>query len=285
MTGASHANVRLAERIAERLRDVQGIVAVSLGGSLARGAGKPGSDIDLGLYYDPDARPAIETLQALAGSFDDAHREGILTDYGGWGPWIDGGGWLTVGGQRVDLLYRDLARMKHFVGECLAGRTSLHRMGGHPHGFHTHIYLAEIYYGVPLYDPQGVLGTLKAELTPYPPKLKETLVKTFLWQANFDLLIARKSAHRGESYYVAGCSFECASDLIQVVYALNERYFINQKGSLEEASSFPLLPEGFAETISEVMARPGRTPGELEGSLERLQRLTLELETLTKEAS
>ena len=50
--------------IADRLLAVSGIVGVTLGGSRARGAALPGSDIDLGLYY----RGAldIDTVGALA---------------------------------------------------------------------------------------------------------------------------------------------------------------------------------------------------------------------------
>ena len=50
--------------IADRLLAVSGIVGVTLGGSRARGAALPESDVDLGLYY----RGAldIEALAALA---------------------------------------------------------------------------------------------------------------------------------------------------------------------------------------------------------------------------
>lgn len=38
-------------RIAHRLQQVDGVVAVALGGSRARGTHRPDSDVDLGLYY------------------------------------------------------------------------------------------------------------------------------------------------------------------------------------------------------------------------------------------
>ena len=48
--------VELATEIADQIGTLDGVVAVTLGGSLARGRADQRSDVDLGLYYDP-ARP------------------------------------------------------------------------------------------------------------------------------------------------------------------------------------------------------------------------------------
>jgi hypothetical protein len=45
----------ICERVAARLASVDGIRAVALGGSRARGTAREDSDIDLALYYDPTA--------------------------------------------------------------------------------------------------------------------------------------------------------------------------------------------------------------------------------------
>ena len=46
-----------AQTIADRLGQIDGVVAVVLGGSRARGTASPDSDIDLGIYYQPDQPP------------------------------------------------------------------------------------------------------------------------------------------------------------------------------------------------------------------------------------
>jgi hypothetical protein len=38
-----------------------------------------------------------------------------LTAIGDWGPWINGGAWLTVEGKRVDLLYRELDKVRSVI--------------------------------------------------------------------------------------------------------------------------------------------------------------------------
>jgi predicted nucleotidyltransferase len=50
------------------------------------GTHTPSSDIDLALYYQPEAPLAIETLRAIAEKVDDRHRHEAVTEIGGWGP-------------------------------------------------------------------------------------------------------------------------------------------------------------------------------------------------------
>ena len=84
----------LIENIVAEIKNVPGVSAVVLGGSRARGMQSPNSDIDLGIYYHPDRPLDLQALNRVATHFDDTHRPNILTIPGGWGPWINGGGWL-----------------------------------------------------------------------------------------------------------------------------------------------------------------------------------------------
>ena len=125
----------VALHVAERLRTLSGVAAVVLGGSVARGDADARSDVDLGLYYDP-ARPfAIPALREVARELDDRHQADLVTDFGGWGPWINGGGWLVIGGTRVDWLYRDLTKVGVVVADCLDGRYATYYQPGHPTRF------------------------------------------------------------------------------------------------------------------------------------------------------
>ncbi len=265
--------MELAERIAERLADVEGVEAVVLGGSWARGEAHPDSDVDLGVYYRPERRPSLAALRELARELDDRHVRDLVTDFGEWGPWIDGGGWLRIEGRRVDWLYRDLDLVSREISECRVGRTSSHYQPGHPHGFHTHIYAGEVHHCRVLRDVRGKLASLKALVADYPAALKRSLTRRFLWEADFALETCRKPAARGDVFYVAGCLFRCAACLVQVLFAVNERYFVNEKGSVKVAGSFPLGPEGFEDTVSHVLSEPGRNPARLSESVREFERL------------
>lgn len=97
----------LIEGIVDRLKIVDGLRAVVLGGSWASGAQHAGSDIDLGLYYNADRLLNTQQVKSIAGALNDL-PDPVVTDLGGWGRWVNGGAWLTIQGQRVDFLYRNI---------------------------------------------------------------------------------------------------------------------------------------------------------------------------------
>ncbi|MCC6614198.1 MAG: nucleotidyltransferase domain-containing protein [Anaerolineae bacterium] len=273
----------LADSIAEGLIAIPGVSAVVLGGSWARGSGDEHSDIDLGIYYDPEWPPDMGHLRALAASLDDSKRGDAVTPLGAWGPWINGGAWLTVGGQRVDWLYRDLARVRSEIDNCLKGRPQAYYQAGHPHAFHSHIYMAEIALCQPLADPQGAVASLKNLTRPYPPALKRALIGNCLWEAQFALDTSRKSALRGDVSYLSGALYRCTACLLQVIYALNDRYWLNEKGSLRTAAEMPLCPRDFEKRVKQLLAHVGVGAAGLQATHHLFESLTGEVSDLCAE--
>src|SRR5262245_39095761 len=198
---------RLLARLSTELSKVPGIRAIVLGGSRARATATAHSDYDIGLYYEPDDPLDVGALGAAVASLDDAGPAASVTPIGGWGPWIDGGGWLTVEGQRVDLLYRNLDRVRAVIAECSAGRIERHYQPGHPHAFASAIYMGEVACCRPLSDPDGILKTLKQQALPYPQPLRQALVRTFLREARFALDVARHGRALDDLAFVVGCSY------------------------------------------------------------------------------
>src|SRR5437879_2769237 len=96
----------LLQQIVDDLKAVHGLRAIVLGGSYASGSARPDSDIDIGLYYDENRPLDIAQLRSIAALLNDTPNP-TVTDIGGWGTWVNGGAWLTIGGQRVDFLYRN----------------------------------------------------------------------------------------------------------------------------------------------------------------------------------
>src|SRR5262249_40268740 len=142
--------------------------AVVLGGSHARGRAQPGSDIDLGLFYSEAAPFAIQSVRELAEAVNDTAGP-VVTDFYGWGPWVNGGAWLTVGGQRVDFLYRNLEQVGRAIAEAEAGRYEVHYLQQPPFGFFSGTYLGEAAVCVPLFDPEARLAALKRRARGGPP--------------------------------------------------------------------------------------------------------------------
>lgn len=250
----------LTDSVARAVSGVDGLAAVALGGSRARGTHLASSDIDLALYYDPAHPLDVQALRHIAVQIDDSHRPDLLTEVGGWGPWINGGGWLHVAGQAVDLLYRDLRRVQSVVDDCLAGRVQVVYQPGHPLGFSTNIYLSEVAICRVLEDKTGRLDALKKQATPYPAALRSAIVQRFFWECDFSLQVAEKGAARRDVSYVAGCLFRCSGCLMQTLFALNGEYWLNEKGAAALAARFALCPPRLEERLGAAFAslEPGR---------------------------
>jgi predicted nucleotidyltransferase len=281
----SNSPMELAQRVATLLISVEGVVALVLGGSRARGEAYPNSDLDLGIYYHPECPPSLEALREVARGLDDRHTADAVTDFGEWGPWINGGAWLRIEGQKVDWLYRDLTRVAESIEESRRGHIAISYQPGHPFGFPSYLYMGEIALCLPLYDPHSEVAALKALTTPYPPALQQAIVDRFLWEAGFALETARSSADRGDVSYVAGCLFRCVSCLVQVLFALNERYLINEKGALAIVERLPLQPLDFTATVHNILGHPGTRPCELGESLQRMEGMVKAVCTLTVEST
>lgn len=79
--------------------------------------------------------------------------------------------------------------------------------------------------------PAGALAALKRLVAEYPAELRRALIEKHLFGARFEIEIAARPARRGDTMYVAGCLFRAAGFMTLVLYALNSRYFVNEKGA------------------------------------------------------
>ncbi len=268
----------LLQRMVPALADVPGIAAIALGGSRARGTATETSDYDIGLYFSA-GRPldTIELLQAVRG-FADAREAAQVTPVGGWGPWIVGGGWLSIAGRKVDLLYRNIEAVAETIEKCRAGEVEIHYQPGHPHGFCSAIWMGEVALCVPLHDPDGRLATLKAATSPYPRALRDAVIRKFDWEILFAIENAELAAGRAEQTHVAGCVYRALACTAQVLFALNERYLINEKGALEEAATLPRTIPDIATRANDIWRLIGS--GELRAALAGLRAIERDVKEL-----
>jgi predicted nucleotidyltransferase len=257
--------------LAERLVGVRGIVGVLLGGSRARGTHTADSDTDLGLYYRGvlDTRRLGELAREVGGP---AAR---VTEPGEWGPWVDGGGWLTIDGGTVDWIYRDLDRVERCWRDSEQGRYAFHAQAGHPLGVPDFAYPAEVALGVVLADPDGELASLRQRTAVFPPALAEALVSG-LWEADFLLTVARKAVTRRDVTYVSGCLFRLIGVCAHALHGAAGRWLINEKGMVAAASALPGAPERFAERVGAVFGGLVPDPLRLSAVLDAAEDLVLD---------
>lgn len=248
--------------LAGRMVMVPGVVAVVLGGSRARGEHTATSDVDLGLYYRPPLD--VGALARLAHQVSGPQAE--VTEPGAWGPWVDGGAWLTIDGTAVDWLYRDLDRVHQSWSDAQSGRCLYHVQVGHPFGVPDVAYAGELALGVVLADPTGEVTALQEQTQRYPPLLTATF-RQGLWEADFLVKAAAKGLPRADTTYVAGCLFRAVQLCAAALHGQARRWLVNEKGAVWSANRLPGAPRDFGSRAHAVLGGLGTTEAELARAL------------------
>jgi predicted nucleotidyltransferase len=213
-----HRPMTVLDVIVPKLVTLPGVVAVVLGGSRARGTNRPDSDWDIGLYY--------------RGTFD----AGVLSGFGfpghvarpgEWGRIVNGGAWLSVEGEPVDVLLRDLDVVEDWWADAQVGRFDIDNVEGH-------------IAGLPTYTPVGELAISRVlhgrlpQVT-YPDALRAAAGRRWRWNGAFSLAYAKKYAARGDVTLAAGTMARATAQTAHGVLAERGEWVLNEKGLVEAA--------------------------------------------------
>lgn len=259
------------------LASIQGVQAICLGGSYARGTATSHSDIDIGIYYSELCPFSIGDIRSLAEQFDPAVA--TVTDFYEWGPWVNGGAWLNTKNGKIDWLYRNLDQVRNVLEDAHEGRFTWDYRQQPPYGFFSVTYLSDLQHNIPLYDPDEIFAELKRATQSYPEALKKQIIQEHLWSVEFSYLNAQKFASRNCIYGTVGCMTRIVSELTQVLFALNEVYFSSEKEALKTIESFSARPHEYTIRINEILSCPGHGPT-LVASLKKLGALIQETKQL-----
>ena len=206
--------------VADRLGDLPGVQAVTLGGSRAEGTYRPDSDWDFSIYYRGRFDP--QTLR-------DIGWPGEVSEIGGWSQGVfNGGAWLEIDGRRSDVHYRDLDIVDQEIAESRAGRFRIEPLMFHLAGIPSYLVLAEL----------AVKRVLRGELpTPaYPSALRERAPRVWWGRAELTFGYARVNhAPYGRLAQCAGLVAQAASQAAHAVLAGRGQWITNEKTLLTRA--------------------------------------------------
>ncbi|MFD2699251.1 nucleotidyltransferase domain-containing protein [Paenibacillus shunpengii] len=270
----------LLNKITALLSPVPGIVGVVLGGSRARGTHQADSDIDIGVYYDLKSGFSIDEINKAVKDLNDEPVDHPITPIGGWGPWVNAGGWFVIDGCHVDLILRDMQRVEQVIHDCLGGKINANYQPGHPHAYMNGMYMGELAIAQVLVDSDHHLASLKQQITPYPGAYKQSMIDFFSFEASFSLMLAQKYVTKDDSYYVMGHVFRSLSCMNQILFAKNEQHCINEKRAVQLIEGFDLKPAHYKQRIDEIIELLSPDPHQLTLAAAKLQDLIEETNKL-----
>ena len=212
--------------------------AIAIGGSRGKGVADRRSDYDFRLYCD-EIRGGVDYEQTpawveFAEAVERWRAQGLVIDHV----------WMRTFAE-ID------AALQPWLGGLIQPVDLLWTLWGY------HL-LPDLYHQQIIEDPFGLAAAWKARLRVYPPTLKQALVTKHLGSLRYwrsDYHYANKVA-RGDAVFLAGMAARLVHDLMQVLFALNETYYVGDGNNLDFAGEFALLPPDFPQRVELALYPP-----------------------------
>jgi len=245
-------------------------------GSYAMGASDASSDIDLYVICRPQIAAAPERQAAFlqAGDVEDLRLD---YDQPGWeNQWCPCNDRFLLNSIQFDLVYNTLDWVQAVVSQVKTlGATSIAELNFRPYTF-----LGMLENSVILYDAERDLHRIVADLYPYPPALRKTLITSSLDVIHGSLEELQDYGRRkiGNTAFLFHL-WRVIDAMATLLFALNERYDPAAKRLEEIYRSLPILPANFLERYNGLLETPLTPPGRLK-IVAGLQALVGEIEEL-----
>jgi hypothetical protein len=228
--------------------------AISVSGSLGKGTWDNRSDIDFRLYTD-QAIPWAHQDPALWADYNAATQrwkeQGVIVD---------------------DIWPRPIGEIDRLLDEWSEGKIQPWPVVWTIWGYHV---LPDMYSQAIIEDPYGIITAWKQRLSVYPPKLKEAILKKYLgslvyWRSDYHY---SNKVRREDVVFLAGMSAKLVHEIFQVLFALNETYFMGDGSNLSFAKKFAIQPPDLEARVKKILYPGGPDTGSYTAQYEALASL------------
>ena len=275
---------RKIQELVELLRETtEGKCAIALAGAHAKGTADADSDIDLYIFAER-AKPREQRETLIRRAADPGTTPWIDQDFDA-APW--GGGMdFMYQGTPVEAVGRTLEQLDRVVGDCLKGKFEIIPATWTSNGYYTFIYLSELSFLKPVWDPDGILAAYQKKSAVYPEPLRRAILETFMaragtWIGNFHY---ESAVRRGDILFTAPIVLHTVMDMVQVVFALNRVYFTGDKKLEAALAKMPRCPDAFRPEQLDILFTTPRDPVVLEQQRQILFQAWRELSQWVREA-
>ncbi|MGH1365619.1 MAG: nucleotidyltransferase domain-containing protein [Calditrichia bacterium] len=229
-------------RLVKALKQRSDVHAVAVVGSYASGTQRPDSDIDICAFYRSDL-DVVALADCICGEFGLTSSEVQLTTPGGWGNWVDGGGWLTLEGQRVDIVYRCIDRLEKELDHIWAGEIELDYLQAPAFGYFNFTWAAELRSTDPIFDPDGNIAALIKRMDTFPEVLKIKGSSIFLHAAQFASVIGKKALANENWFTARPCCDRAIWAICLALYSANGVWIPAEKRVMKEIVNLKYVPD------------------------------------------
>jgi hypothetical protein len=256
-----------------------GSYGIALGGSYAKHRADSHSDLDLYVFASAVLpaqqrslliRDALGCVEASSWGADDAFVQGN-TDF-------------SYQGARIECWFRSIEHVDAALELCLQGHVQREYVAWTVMGFFNHVLLSDLHSMLTLEDPDHLIARWKAAVGIYPDPLRQTRLRRFLREAQFwpENPHYRSAVARADLIYTSGIVQQVLHALIQVVFALNRKYFPGEKNLAATMATLPVQPQEFAPRLDAILSAQAETAEQLRAQQRTLNALVVETQQLVR---
>ncbi len=229
----------------------KGRYAITIGGSHGKQTFDQQSDVDFRLFCDEiSGGPKYweaESWKTLVAAVETWRAKGIEVDY----CWV-----------------RTVKEIDQGLDAWLDGQINPIPRVWTLWGYHL---LTDINNQMVIEDPDNLISEWKDRLAHYPPRLKKALLEKHLeslryWRTDYHY---QNKVSRRDPVFLAGLSARLIHDIFQVLFALNETYYVGDGNNLKYVAQFGLKPANIVERVEKILY-PDATEDRLEQQYQML---------------
>lgn len=227
---------------------IRGEYAIALAGAHAKGKADIHSDLDI-FVYAQDVSP-FESRKAIFERICDSKKDFWISEdivSLPWGGSID----FIYKGYKVETTIRSINKLEEVIDECLNGKIKIYPEAWTLNGYFNYIYLSEIDFIKTIDDSFNIISNLKEKIKIYPLELKKAIINEFWWKSNlwinnFHYISA---INRMDIVYTSRITSNTIQNLVQVLFALNEKYFYGDKKIELQLNGLKFCPKSLTDNI------------------------------------
>lgn len=244
--------IEFARRLAERFNDYQGIQAIVVAGSVARGFADEYSDLEIPVFWEkePSDDTRLAIVEELGGEFIYAYDGPAREDQ------------LLIEGVQVDLWHVPLAHQEQIIESVLAGESfDLSSLNA----------LDTVRSCIPLFG-QGIVQEWKNRAEEYPDGLALRVIQAHLTSFSVTEMVLHAQRGNPTAYYAQLAHLQ--EKIFLVLLALNRCYFPTYKWLFQTLEQLAIKPDEIGSRFRQVFTAP---PPAAATDMEALLAETLEL--------
>ena len=212
-----------------------GRLAVTIGGSHGKRTFDTRSDLDFRVFCDEIAGGPryweTEDWKAFCVIVDRWRAQGVDIDY----CWV-----------------RTIAEIDAELDAWLSGKIAPVSRVWTLWGYHI---LTDIANQMVIDDPSGIIAAWQARLHPYPRALQRAILRKHMeslnyWRTDYHY---HNKVERADRVFLAGISARLVHDIMQVLFAINQHYYVGDGNNLHYVEAFAIQPADFAERVNSIL--------------------------------